>query len=358
MLSISAVEQAAEAREAARVKKKQLMNEERLKRMKMGVRGLVDVAALDAQVEEKQKVKAYEHQEELMWAEQVKEIDRVLAQDNNMQESNRALVRDELHRSWEQAIELKKARDAYVEPAYDYSIAGVSSLLYFEGQKNDKQEMRRKRMEVNATLDMQVQDKIRARQQALDSKNDDYILLQAIDTIRQDAEDQEEKYRQITKKEFADANLSAAQQNKDSLASMRAEAKKPNQMYPNIIEDKRHAFDASGRIIRRDNFKGFTSKMQQDFLDDNARIMEDNRQRKYEDERMEAEWAAQMEAQSTVLKGVEEEEMREKEVRRREGHIMIQQQLDLRRQKAADYKDEFRGNSMEAFLDNFGNNPR
>ena len=146
------------------------------------------------------------------------------------------MANDELHRSWQQAIELKKAQNSYTEPAYDYAVAGASSLLYFEGEKNNKVENRKKRMDINATLDKQMEEKDSRRQGELDAKRDERYLLDAISQIRQEADDEEERFRHHTRMDCKDTNLHLMKTTRESYAAARAKSKQPDQIYPNLAE--------------------------------------------------------------------------------------------------------------------------
>jgi RIB43A len=210
----------------------------------------------------------------------VLEIQRLL--DGFTEEENRAKisVKMDLMKSWKQSLDVKKQtppESASYRPA-DLSLPPLTGEDVYHDERVKAQQNQMKRW-VQEHVDLKVHQRMVEKSQ--DDKYEE--MMRAILDIREAAEREENDMRKYM-------SLSVKEQNDELAKIQREQRRKENFIFDGmnreavlasttltIPDDRALATDDSGRIVRRDMFRGYSEEQRQRILLDNENIRNQKR---------------------------------------------------------------------------------
>jgi len=349
------------AKEDARIRARRERDEERRHRFlnaRTRIMGL-DAAALDEQVQEMRRSREDAKESDRLEKLRMIQISNMLEQAHEEEKNMRRQQLDELKQSWESEIEAKRARapEPYV---LDLEQCGPASAQNFG---NDEEKDDRKSRIQKEEMRTWVKDAlIEKKHRSVAEREEDMryaALLQALDGYREAAETEEKEMEKIVKLSIKDENAAMAmaarsQRHRDN------NAPETSTSLNLFNEDLYAAYDASGRIIRRDHFKGFTPAQLRRLMQENEMILKQKRDQDASDRTGDRSWTRQ---QMLIERAMEEANQEEKALREQEKarHLaVLRAQAEEKARAMAQYKAEQREKPSltGGFYDGFGKSCR
>lgn len=239
------------------------------------------------------------------------EIDRALEAAAEEDRQLRAIQIEQMKASWEESISTKKTLQATARnvPDYDFSRLSVSSAQLLDGQdesrglrsKAQKDQMRR-------WIQEQIAEKAGVREMEREEEGRYAEMLQIIGEMRDASEKEEADMRKMLLDKanreneevcqrclsiiFISLHLllshaialqlvllsqSIKQKQKEEWDKLSAAEKSKFSSLDLFDEDSGRAMDASGRVIRKDMFKGFTIAQKKRIFQENERVLQQKR---------------------------------------------------------------------------------
>jgi DNA polymerase III alpha subunit (gram-positive type) len=198
------------AREEARIKAKRDANEQRRLRYlnaKARMMGL-DVATLDQQVAEKQRMKQNEREADRFERTQAMEIERILAQSMEEERKMKEYQMNQMRNDWDRAIQLKKTQAAEPKgPDFDNAQCGPSAALRFSGEDTNRfDRLKQQKDQMRRWIQEQVAEKAQLKHLQQEDEMSYAEMLKAIDEIRANTEREEKELRQFIQYSNKDYN--------------------------------------------------------------------------------------------------------------------------------------------------------
>jgi hypothetical protein len=184
-------------------------------------------------------------------------------------------------------------------------------------------------------------------------------MMLAVDEIRQQTEFEEQQLRKFIQESVKNDNLELAnaQRDRNRVLNNRTSNLSGDALLtslPAFDEDKLLAMDASGRVIRRDMFKGFTEEQKRKILLDNQSILQQRSLQREDDKRREYDWMMQ---QLMALRAMEQAEYEEKQVKdhSQNRHLSyLRDQVEEQRRRKEEWEKAKYGDIRGGFFDGFG----
>jgi hypothetical protein len=354
-------------KEEARIRLKRMQNNARRDRFLDARKRIigVDVEALDAQVAEKRQLQSDNFDEDVLERLKAQEIDRILEEAKQEELQMRAYQQAEIKRSWEDAIKLRSAIKATPEPYLDPAKAGPSAAQNFAGSDPSRGERaRNQKTQMRNWVQEQINEKaeIAAREKA---SADSYAqMLKMVEQIRDASDKEEAEMKDYLRKSVKESNnlLIAAKQNRQDISDAEwntlTREQKANAASINLRENEQIAMDASGRITRRDAFRGYTDAQKRRIIQENEALLQRKREEQASGNRDEDIWVQQMRIQTQAMEVAQyaEQQMRESETKL--NLEVLKQQIALQQKRRADGKVSRFGSVTSGFFDQFGTSCR
>jgi hypothetical protein len=269
----------------------------------------------------------------------------------------------EIKKGWDVATKEKKERDRQElsNSNFDLSKCTTSSAQVFAGEdlnranrlKSQKDQMRR-----------WIQEQCAEKSSNKDNENDDNanyaIMLKAIDEIRDSADREEKEMKDYLKETVNAQNNDLAIQQKQKRDELARNSKLSQGNTLNMEpEDTMSALDPlTGRIVRKDMFKGFTPAQKKTFLQENELIAQQKRNERISEANRDADWVMQ---QSFVLRAMEQanyEDNMMKEAHKNNYLAELNQQISEQRSRKETSDKTKYGNIGSEFFSSFGRDCR
>jgi len=352
-------------KEEARIRLRRKNNEDRRERLLNARKRVigVDVDALDAQVAEMHRGR--NDDKEALRVERIRqmEIERVLESAAEEERMMRAYQKEEIKKSWMQAIEAK--RNIAPEPILDPRLAGPSAAQNFAGaDPNRAERIKAQKDQMRRWVQEQVAEKahIKAKEsQELAAYSD---MLKAIEEIRDVADREEVELSRFSKRSVKEQNdvLAAARrqrwaEEKASWTSLPAETKAAATSI-DLRENESLAIDANGRIVRKDMFRGFTEAQRRRIILENELLLQHKRESEHAQDSSDRQWVVQ---QMLASQAMEQANYQEKLLAQEETQLnlaVLKQQMLLQAQKREQGQKGKFGQIEPGFFNNFGTSCR
>eukprot|EP01035_Chromulina_nebulosa_P018506 gene18506-24223_t len=366
LTSYRSQDEAALSKEELRIQAKRQANEERRRRFLDARKRLIgqDVQALDQQVLEKQKNKAYEKDLDKLERLRIIEIQRILEASAEEERIMKENEKKALLSSWNESIQdrrnrLQQSIDEFLpEPT-------ISSAQVFEGEDINQSERILKQQEqmkswINEQINEKYHNKLLSKQEELK-----YIeMLKAINDVREAAENEEKTMKDYLTETFKNENLRLADiqrnqrlnENKIFLNDDQDTILKATSL--DIPTDNDLAVDEYGRIRRRDMFRGYTDAQRRRILQENEDIIQNKLNQAEEDKQYEASWAAHDAMLTKAMENAQYEDQKLRENQRIKQSEIIKLQIDEQRRARELSNDLKRGAIGTEFFSNFGTSHR
>ena len=372
------------AKEEAKINRKRELYEQRRVRIlnaKVRLIGL-DVQALNSQVEEKQRQRETEKEEDRYASKiffisihhpllvltqrshcigaQALEIERLLAGAQEEERQMREFQMSQIKQSWEDSKRFKeeeinrpKGKD------FDVENAGPASALRFFGEDTNRpQRHRLQKQQMQQWIQEQVAEKAHLRHLGKLEEMSYAEMLRAIDEVRDAAEREEREMRQYIQETVKQYNRDLAARQRDRNRDRDAINPDGKTSLDLFDENKATALNATGRIIRPDMFKGFTEEQRQRILLDNQKIIQDRNARLMAEKQEEYDNMIQ---QLLALRAMEQAEFDEKSMRNaaHQEHLdYLKFQMDQQARDRAEWDRTKYGEVRGGFFDGFGKSCR
>eukprot|EP00981_Chlorochromonas_danica_P002070 scaffold420_cov169-Ochromonas_danica.AAC.30 len=355
------------ARDEARVLKRREENEIRRQRyLQAKVRLIgVDVQALNQQVAEKHRLRQDEKEADRFERLQAMEIERLLAQSAEEERQMREFQMQQLKESWESAKSHQQTLKAQPSTKdFDIENCGPASALRFAGEDQSHDDrLSSQKAQMKKWIQEQIAEKAALRHLEKEDEMSYAEMLRAVDEIREQTEREEAALRKYITDSVKHFNQDLAQQQRDR-NRLNNNQRTDNfgqplmTSLPAFDEDKLLALDATGHIIRRDMFKGFTDEQKRKILMDNQEILRQKSLQREEEKKREYDW---MIHQILSLRAMEQAEEEERQIKAglKEDHLSyLRDQIDQQRRDREEWNKTKYGDIRGGFFDGFGKSCR
>lgn len=351
-----------ELKDRAKIAHKQRINAERLARLHGPMRDASAMAQLDAQIAEKKQNNSDDREFDLMMKDQADTVERTLAASEEEEKMMKDYSKREVQKSWDSAVKYKSEKKELDKQDKDYrpEVAGPASCVSFAGQDDDfALTNKMKQAAMRASLQEQMAAKAEENLHANDDDMQYHSMMGAVDVIRDEAEQEEEALRKYITQSVRDHNNElAAQLRERKDRAIQEDKRAGEQLFSITNETKEYAYDKSGRIIRKDMFKGYTDAQQRRFLLENQRIIDDKHAKEVGQNNKDYEWSIQQDMQLKSMESAEYEEKLFREQISREHTEILKQQAAEKKERAAAFKRDQQSNNNNAFFEAFGKSAR
>jgi len=272
------------AKEEAKIKMRREANEQRrLRIMDARARTMgLDIEALNAQVEEKNRAKRAGQENEELLRLQAIEIERIVAQAKEEEKQMLDFQAAELKKSWEESMKKKKELEAARRAIkdIDFDKCGSSSAVKFSGEdmtKYDRSKLQQNQMK-RWTQEQMYE---RAYQKRIEKEEDMAYaeMIKAVDSIRENNENEEQELARYSRQATKEQNAELARIQRERQDQAKAERNDPltKTSLDLFNEDTTTAMDSTGKVLRRDMFKGFTMEQRRKIQQENEDVLQEHR---------------------------------------------------------------------------------
>lgn len=245
----------------------------------------IDKNALDQQVADKRRLAEEEKQNALMESKSLSftffalyvsgqralEIDSLMETAAQEEMQMRKKYMEDVKRDWENAKRHREEcarRESEADLNFSKSVLskfGGEDVLRKERAQAQKEQLRRWTQE-------ELDEKAYRRQQEEDRERAYADMIRVIEDIRAATEEEEEQMRKEYVQTISQSNKEIAAYHAEKMARWRAEQAVPLKALPITDEVIELPMDSTGRIIRKDMFKGFTQAQKNKILLDNENM--------------------------------------------------------------------------------------
>lgn len=355
------------AKEEAKIARKREQYEQRRQRIlnaKVRTMGL-DVQTLDQQVAEKQRLKAQEKETDKFERIQAMEIERILAEADEEERRMKAFQMAQIKQSWETTLSQQRAQDKVLDDRtdFDHANCGPAAALRFAGEDPYRADrIREQKEQMRRWVQEQLAEKAQLRHLQKQEDMSYAEMIKAIDEIRYQTELEEKRLRQYIIDTVKEENLKLSAVQREHNRTYNRAMEEPGAPLATTLnlhdEDKAAAFDANGRIIRRDMFKGFTVEQQKRLLAENQFLAENRRLAKIEDQQKEYDWAVQQILALRAMEQAEHEEQQVREAMNRERLDFLSTQIEMQKRDREEWNKTKYGGIEGGYFEGFGKSHR
>lgn len=300
----------------------------------------IDEQALREQMKDNQRRRDEEKEDGRLDRLRNEEYDRILQAAADEEAYLRKLQDEDIRRTWEEQMALKKQKDApEVDEGSDFAI-GYEDPLAKDRKKEQKEQMARWAKE----------QALQCRQRKQHERDEDLAysdMLRAIDEIRGAAEDEEARMRAEMLRKLREDNLKLAEdQRRRKLAD----------------RDPFTGDDAQNNTLPlwtahgggKDSFRGFDDAKRKEILKENEKLMAYKKEMERRDKELDDAWTQEQMLAAQAMAAAELEERQLREILKQNQRDMLKDQVDERRRREEREKGE-RGEPIgDGFFDGFG----
>jgi hypothetical protein len=350
------------AREDAKIHRKRELYEQRRVRVlnaKVRLIGL-DVQALNGQVEEKQRQREIEKEEDRFARIQAIEIERLLAAAQEEERQMKDFQMNQIKQSWEDSKRFRQDL-ANEDKGKDFDVdnAGPSSALRFFGEDSNRTErLRLQKNQMQQWIREQMAEKAHLRHLMKQEEMSYAEMMRAIDEIRDATEREERDMRNYIQESVKQNNFQLAAQQRERNRHRNGINPDGKTSLDLFDENKATAMNAAGRIIRPDMFKGFTEEQRKRLLLDNQQLIQERNAQLMAEKQAEYDDMIQ---QLLALRAMEQAEFEEKSMRNaaHQEHLdYLKYQMDQQARDRYEWDKTKFGEVRGGFFDGFGKSCR
>ena len=313
----------------------------------------VDVASLDAQVEAKRAAAAKLVEDDRTERMRQMEIDRLIEESNREEKEMKDYLHADIKADWDRA----KAHKASQEEKDDFDITkcGVSAAQNFAGAdpfrkeriKSQKEQMRSWVFEQMAEKQMLKNNKESSEKAYAD-------MMVAVEEIRDAADREEKEMEKFLNDSVKKENEALVKIHHQNEADYRAWMREKSATSIDLKDNQDLSMDENGRIVRKDQFRGYNEAQIRRILQENEDLRAYNREMVAAHASDEGEWATQqlIQQQAMELANHNEQELRKMEAMR--NLAVIKEQMAAQRQRSEFNKKDKFGSVEEGFFNKFG----
>ena len=344
-------------KEEARIERKRRENAERRDRFLNARKRImgIDVNALDQQVKEKEE--RYQKHQEDMDNDRIRnmEIERVLEDTKLEEESMKKYLNDEVKSDWESAIAYKQSLKNEKEPELDPLKAGVSAAQSFAGADPfRKDRVKRQKEQMRSWVFEQVAEK-EAIKAATDKGDEAYSdMLRAVGEIRDAADTEEKEMTRFLNDTVREENKVLSEARSKRLAEYDEWRKAKAATSIELHDNEELAMDESGRIVRKDQFRGYTKAQIRRVVEENEAFLRHKRELSTMQDNNNEDWRKQqlIQQQAMEMASLNEQSLRKDELMK--NLEVIRAQMAAQRQRSDFAKKDRFGGVESGFFDKFG----
>jgi len=362
MLGVNNITLQNEEKEKLRIERKRAEMERRRQRIlnpRIRTIGL-DTDTLDKQVAEKRQSNNDDRRADELEALKNTEIERVLAAAVQEEKDMRSYQMSEMRKSWDEAVELRRLRDEIQSKDIDFDRVGMAAAVNFAGEDiNRGERLSQQKAQVRTWVSEAISEKD-FRRSIEKEENDNYLdILRRIDETREESERDEAQYKRNIRMKFAAENTAVMMAKKEEIRKSREEdlSVTPSNL-PIVVEDKNLAMDSSGRIVRKDMFKGFTADQQRTILASNAAELQAKRDRFAAEKEEDRRWALQTSISVRAMEQANQDEDDIRAIRKQNQLNDLKMQIAQQTNRRNEWESARFGSVGEAFFGGFGTSGR
>jgi len=266
-------------------------------------RSMIDPGALDAQVNEKRQKAIMAREADKRERAKIDEVERILEEAALEEKRMKAVMSQQMREDWMNRQSVSTGRKTRVIDPVVPENCGASACQAFIGEdSNCKDRQRLQKAQMRRWIEEQIREKDEKKRKEKEEDDKYFQYIKFLDGALGDSSQEEAEAHRRQQIELARANKELADEIAKKKADEREQELNMNEdeisatmSLSFMLEDVGSALaDGNGKVARVDHFKGFTTEQKQKIYKDN--IAQVAKQR--EEERMEKERQAQMEAQA------------------------------------------------------------
>lgn len=344
-------------KEEARIESKRRENAERRDRFlnaRTRVMG-IDVNALDQQVREKSEYEEKLRRDADNDRLRSLEIDRVVEEAKQEEEGMKRYLNAEVKRDWEAAIAHKQDLAKIKEPFLDPLKAGVSAAQNFAGaDPHRKDRIKAQQEQMRSWVFEQVAEKESLKKMADDHEASYSTMLQAVGEIRDAADNEEKEMAKYLNDTVRDENKVLAEAHTKQKHEHETWLKEMAATSIDLRDNEDLAMDENGRIVRTDQFRGYTKAQVRRVVEENEAFMLHKREINALQDGNDEEWRRQqlIQQQAMEMASHNEQSLRKEELMA--NLQVIKAQMAAQRQRTEFGKKDRFGAVEPGFFDKFG----
>ena len=315
----------------------------------------IDVNALDQQVQERKEREAKASQDADDERLRSMEIERVIAEAKLEEDAMKRYLNEEVKKDWEKAISFKKTLADSKEPELDPLKAGVSAAQNFAGADPfRKDRIKAQKEQMRSWVFEQVAEKKAIAQNKNDGESAYSDMLRAVGEIRDAADREEKEMTKYLNDTVRDENKVLAEARAKELAEREAWLKSKSATSIELHDNEELAMDENGRIVRKDQFRGYTKAQVRRVVEENEAFMRHKREVAALSSSNDDDWRQQqlLQQQAMEMANHAEQSLRKEELMA--NLQVIKAQMAAQRQRT-DFNQKDRFGAVEpGFFDKFG----
>lgn len=294
----------------------------------------IDEQALREQIKDNERRRNEDKEDARIERLRNEEYDRILQAAQDEEAYLRKLQSDDVRRTWEEQMALKKNTPEIDDAPSDFAI-GYEDPLAKERERAQKEQMSRWAQE----------QALQNKQRKSHEKDEDLAysdMLRAIDEIRGVAEEEEAKMRKELSRKLREDNLALAEEQR---------RRKKNETPDGPENNTLPLYTSAGG---KDNFRGFDDAKRKEILKENERLIAFKREMEQRERDLDAAWHQEQLLAAQAMTAAEMEERQMRDLLKKQQRDLLQAQLEERRSKEEREKAE-RGEPIgDGFFDGFG----
>jgi len=293
------------------------------------------------------------------------EIDRILEEAKEEERLMREFQKAQIKQSWDDAIDGRKTEIANTNVYLDPLESGPSAAQNFAGADPFRKErIKAQKEQMRKWVQEQVAEKAETKS-ASDTGDRAYAdMLVAVEQIREEADKEEKEMKEYLKNEVKTSNAALKAARTERLTNEDADFKalSPTEQGMaaslNLHDNEDIAMDEHGRIVRKDQFRGYNAAQIRRIIQDNEALLAYKRDKAASDDGDEDVWMTQQMLQQQAM---EQAHHAEYQMRERETEFNLQvlkQQIELQKQRRESSKTGRFGSIESGYFDKFGQSCR
>lgn len=313
----------------------------------------IDVASLDAQVETKKAAEAKIVDDDRTERLRQMEIDRIIEESNREEKAMKDFLNANVKADWERAIAHKASMED--KTAFDIDKCTISAAQTFAGAdpyRKDRIKAQKNQMRSWVFEQMAEKKIIGDANDAGEKAYSDMLL--AVGEIRDAADREEKEMVQFLNDTVKNENAALAKVAQQKRADYQKWIHEKAATSVDLKDNQDLAMDENGRIVRKDQFRGYNAAQMRRIIQDNEELLAYRREMAAAETGNEAEWATQklIQQQAMELANHNEQELRKMEAQR--NLAVIKEQMAAQRQRTDFGKKDKFGAVEPGFFDKFG----
>jgi hypothetical protein len=319
----------------------------------------IDVSALDAQVEEKRLMQQQAVDDDITERLRQMEIDRIIEESNREEAAMKSYLNESVKSDWVRAIEHKQHLIDTEEPHMDPLKSGVSAAQVFAGADPfRKDRVRAQKQQMRSWVFEQIAEKQIIQGAKIEDDRQYDVMMDAVAEIRDAADKEEKEMVHYLNHTVKNENQGFAAARAQKLKEQEDWRKEKAATSVDLKDNLDLAMDEHGRIVRKDQFRGYNDAQTRRIIQQNEDLLAFRRANASANAGADDEWNAQQLVQQQAMEMANARELGLRQDEAMHNLSVIRDQMAAQRQRT-NFRSKDRFGAVEpGFFDKFGMSAR